>query len=67
MQDIREAIRLANIIIGNQQITGRRFNELEAKIDTNARTLSQIINNQDTINRNVQALMNQLEELKKKK
>ena len=67
MQDIREAIRLANIIIGNQQITGRRFSELEAKIDTNARTLSQIINNQDTINRNVQALMNQLEELKKKK
>ncbi len=67
MQDIKEAIRLANIILNNQQITGKRFNDLELKINENTRSLSQIINNQDVINKNVQILMNQVEELKKKK
>lgn len=67
MQDIKEAIRLANIILNNQQITGRRFDELERKIDANFRSLSQIVSNQDVINKNVQNLMNQVNQLKKDK
>lgn len=67
MQDIKEAIRLANIILNNQQVTGKRFNDLERKIDANARSLSQIISNQDVINKNIQILMNQVAELNKKK
>lgn len=66
MQDIREAIRLANVIIGNQQITGKRFNDLEQKINENASSLSRIIQNQDVINKNVQTLISQLAELKDK-
>ena len=67
MQDIKEAIRLANIILNNQQVTGKRLNDLERKIDANTRSLSQIISNQDAINKNIQILMNQVEELNKKK
>lgn len=65
MQDIKEAIRLANIIINNQQITGRRFQEIETEVKKNQRLLDTVIGNQDAINRNVQNLMNQVNQLKK--
>ncbi len=65
MQDITEAIRLANIIINNQQVTGKRFNEIETEIKKNQRLLNTVISNQDAINRNVQSLMNQVNQLKK--
>lgn len=66
MQDIKEAIRLANIIINNQQVTGKKFQELDAEVKRNRNLLNTIISNQDTINRNVQNLMNQVSQLKKK-
>ena len=66
MQDIKEAIRLANVIIGNQQITGKRFNDLEQKINANASSLSQIIQNQNVLNKNIRNILSQLAELKNK-
>lgn len=66
MQDIKEAIRLANIIINNQQVTGKKFQELDAEVKRNRNLLNTIISNQDTINRNVQNLTNQVSQLKKK-
>jgi hypothetical protein len=51
MQDIKEAIRLANIIINNQQVTGKKFQDLDAEVKRNRNLLSTIISNQDTINR----------------
>ncbi|QAA80820.1 hypothetical protein EI546_03340 [Aequorivita sp. H23M31] len=64
MQDIREVIRLATIIINNQQITGKKFQELDAEVKQNRNLLNTIINNQDTINKNVLYLMDQVSQLK---
>lgn len=64
MQDIREVIRLATIIINNQQITGKKFQELDAEVKQNRDFLNTIIDNQDTINRNVLYLMDQVSQLK---
>lgn len=65
MQDIKEAIRLANIIIGNQQVTGKKFQELDTEVKRNRNLLQTVISNQDAINRNIQSLMNQVSQLKK--
>lgn len=64
MQDIREVIRLATIIINNQQITGKKFQELDAEVKQNRNLMKTIINNQDTINKNVLYLMDQVSQLK---
>lgn len=54
---MNDTIRLLNIVISNQQLTGKKIQILEDQIDNNTNTLDQIISNQNVINQNLAIIM----------
>ena len=54
---MNDTIRLLNIVISNQQLTGKKIQILEDQFDNNTNTLDQIISNQNVINQNLAIIM----------